>query len=119
MALNGKGKEARFCKFTHVENGRVTTRRIHAMAVQAHTGHLHTLTGGNLPDAINVYSGAPYSGAHAAEVLLNPKRAKGKPLFAEEQGWLRKRDALFIVLGFFFGRMILTLADQVALAMSY
>ena len=116
MALEAKGQ--RFCKVVHTENGRTWTRRIHTMMVQTANGNVHQLSGGKLPDSISLYSGIPYHGAHAAEVLLSPKDAKGKPLLTDQTGWVNKRDDLFLVLGMFLVQLILALADGVALAMS-
>jgi hypothetical protein len=53
-----------------------------------------------------------------AEVLLSPKEAKGAPLLPEQRGWLGKRDAFFIVLGMVFLRVITSLADAVAVALT-
>jgi hypothetical protein len=116
MALEADNQ--RFCKVVHTENGRTWTRRIHTMMVQTANGQLHHLQGRNLPDSISLYSGVPYSGAHLAEVLLSPKDAKGTPLLPTETGWLTKRDAFFVVLGFFFFRLISFLAEQVGLALT-
>lgn len=104
MALEAKGR--RFCKVVHTENGRTSTRRIHTMMVQSADGRLHHLQGDRLPDSISLYSGVPHSGAHLAEVLLSPKDAKGTPLLPAASGWISKRDAFFVALGFFFFRLI-------------
>ena len=116
MALEANGQ--RFCKVVHTENGRTWTRRIHTIMVQTDNGRLHSLSGRNLPDSISLYSGVPYRGAHMAEVLLSPKDAKGTPFLADQSGWLNKRDAFFVVLGMFFFRLIVVLAEGVALALS-
>lgn len=89
------------------------------MMVQAHDGAVHHLSADKLPDSISLYSGVPYHGAHAAEVLLNPKGAKGKPLLADHPGgWLNKRDAFFLIAGMFVLRLLMALADGAAVAMS-
>jgi len=88
------------------------------MMVQSVDGRVHHLNGRNLPDSISLYCGVPYSGAHLAEVLLSPKDAKGQPLLSTTSGWINKRDAFFLVLGFFFFRLISVLAEQVGLALS-
>ena len=86
--------------------------------VQTDQGRLHYLAGRTLPDSISLYSGIPYRGAHMAEVLLSPKEAKATPFLADQRGWLNKRDAFFIVLGMFVFRLIVTLAEGVALALT-
>ncbi len=88
------------------------------MMVQAADGKLHHLHGKHLPDSISLYSGVPYSGAHLAEVLLSPKDAKGIPLLPNEPGWLTKRDAFFLVFGYFFFRLIAFLAEGVSIALT-
>ena len=87
------------------------------MMVQAADGRLHYLDGRNLPDSVGLFSGIPYRGAHMAEVLLSPKEAKGTPFLANQSGWLNKRDAFFIVLGMFFFRLIMALAEGFAQAL--
>ena len=116
MALEASGN--RFCKVVHTENGRTWTRRIHTMMVQSTDGKLHHLQGRKLPDSISLYSGVPYSGAHLAEVLLSPKDAKATPLLPAADGWISKRDAFFVVLGFFFFRLISILAEGVGVALT-
>ena len=69
-------------------------------------------------DSISLCCGVPYRGAHLAEVLLSPKEAKATPLLPTEPGWLTKRDAYFVVLGFFFFRLIGYLAEGAALALT-
>lgn len=115
MALEAGGQ--RFCKVVHTENARTWTRRIHTMTVQAADGRLHHLQGRELPDSISLYSGVSYRGAHLAEVLLNPKDAKATPLLPPAIGWISKRDAFFLVLGFFLFRMISILAQETAIAL--
>jgi hypothetical protein len=88
------------------------------MMVQASDGRVHHLQGRKLPDSISLYCGAPYSGAHLAEVLLSPKDAKATPLLPAASGWFSKRDALFVVLGIFFYKLIVLLAAGAAFALS-
>jgi hypothetical protein len=88
------------------------------MMVQTADGRLYQLQGRDLPDSIGLYCGAPYSGAHLAEVLLNPKDAKATPLLPAASGWLSKRDAFFLVLGIFSYKLIVLLASAAALALS-
>ena len=114
MALEAGSR--RFCKVIHSENGRTTTRRIHTMKVQAADGRLHHLEGRDLPDSITLHSGVSYRGAHLAEVLLNPKDAKASPILPTS-GWISKRDAFFLVLGFFIFNLITHLAEETAIAL--
>lgn len=96
MALQAE-KDRWFCKVTHYENGRVITRRIHSIAIQAVDGRLYKLTGTKLPDAISLYTGDEYSGEHMAEVLMNPKppfRFRDIP-----KGWPEGRDLMHVVIG--------------------
>ena len=53
-----------------------------------------------------------------AEVLLSPRSALGVPLLTDQFGWLNKRDAVFIVLGMLFFRLIAILAEGVALTLT-
>ena len=114
MALEAGGQ--RFCKVTHTENGRSVTRRIHTMMVQAADGRVHQLDGDGLPDAIVLHSGVAYRGGHLAEVLLNPKVAKASPILPTN-GWISKRDAFFLVLGFFLFHVIASLGEATAVAL--
>ena len=116
MALEANGQ--RFCKVVHTENGRTTNRRIHTMVVQAADGRLHHLSGGQLPDSISLYTGAPYHGAHLAEVLLSPKEAKGVPLLTNGKRLIGSRDAFFLVFGMFSFWLIATLAERAAYALA-
>ena len=86
--------------------------------VQSVDGRVHQLDGKNLPDSISLYSGVPLRGAHMAEVLLSPKEAKGTPLLPISTGWISKRDAFYLVLGFFFFELITALADGIAIALT-
>ena len=99
MAQEANGQ--RFCKVVHTENGRTTTRRIHIMMVQAADGRVHHLSGVTLPDSISLYTGAPYHGAHMAEVLLSPTVAPGVPLLTHGKRWIGRRDAFFLVFAIF------------------
>ena len=114
MALEAGGQ--RFCKVTHTENGRSVTRRIHTMMVQAADGRVHQLEGTDLPDSISLFSGVTYRGRHLAEVLLNPKVAKASPILPTS-GWISKRDAFFLVLGFFLFHVIASLGEATAVAL--
>ncbi len=88
------------------------------MTVQSADGRVHQLEEKNLPDSISLYSGVPLRGAHMAEVLLSPKEAKGTPLLPSSTGWISKRDAFYLVLGFFFFELITALADGLAIALT-
>jgi len=86
------------------------------MAIQAADGRLHHLEGRDLPDSITLHSGVSYRGAHLAEVLLNPKDAKAS-LVPPAESWISKRDALFLVLGYFIFNVVRLLAEESALAL--
>ncbi len=87
------------------------------MTVQAADGRVHHLEGRDLPDAISLYAGISYRGAHVAEVLLSPKEAQASPWLPVASGWISKRDAFFLVLGFFFFSLVQFLAEATALAL--
>ena len=89
------------------------------MVVQAADGRVHHLSGNRLPDSISLYCGVPYSGAHVAEVLLNPGSAQAIPLLPNRAGWLGKRDAFFLTLGMFAFWLIATLAEESARALTW
>ena len=86
------------------------------MMVQAADGRLHKIEGRNLPDSMSFHSGVPYRGAHLAEVLLNPKNASASPILPTT-GWISKRDAFFVAMGFFIFSLIRFLAEETALAL--
>ncbi len=80
--------------------------------IQAADGRLHQLSGDSLPELFMFYTGTPLTGAHLAEVLMNPRKAAGVPLVPSISGWLTKRDAFYIVLGMIAFRLIMLLADE-------
>lgn len=116
MALEVNGKW--FCKVVHIENGRTTTRRIHHIMVQSKDGRLHSLMKEKLPDTLTLHSGVPLRGAHMAEVLLSPEKAKGIPWNSDPKAWIGKRDAFYLVFGLFMSQVILALAEGLANALS-
>jgi len=97
MALQADDKW--YCKVTHYENGRVITRRIHSIAIQAVDGRLYTLTEKKLPDAIALFTGDNNRGEHMAEVLMNPKPRLDLRELAS--GWPSGRDLLHLTIGSF------------------
>lgn len=115
MALEVTGQ--RFCKLTHTENGKVMSRRIHSMVVQATDGRIHYLTGKQLPEYISLHTGELYSGAHLAEVLMRPGIAKLLSLPISQQRWPSMRDAFHIIFGMFLMLLIMTLTRIVAASM--
>jgi len=89
------------------------------MLIQAADGRLHHLSGVNLPDEMSLYTGAPFHGAHLAEVLLSPKKAPGVPLLTNgNTRWIGKRDGCFLLFGMFSFWLIATLAEQTAHALA-
>jgi len=97
MALQ-QGSE-RFTKWTHVENGKVLTRRLHRMEVQARDGRLYVIKGDELPDAIQTNCGTAYKGEHLAQILLHPGSITRRSL-ASRGPWPDGRDALNFAIGF-------------------
>ena len=85
---NGK----RFCKLTLKENGRTTT-------VVSNDSHRHHA------DPYSSYRANPDSGVHLAEMLLNPKA---------REGWITTRDAVWLMMGFFFCMLLSNLAEATA-----
>ncbi len=95
MAL--KSGDKWYCKVTHYENGRVVTRRIYSVAIQATDGRLYTLAEKKLPDSISLFTGESHSGEHMAEVLMNPKPRYRFWEFHDE--WPSGRDLLHVTIG--------------------
>lgn len=95
MALQ-QGTE-HFTKWTHVENGKVLTRRLHRLEIQALDGRLYVIQGDRLPDYIQTSAGQGFKGEHLAQILLNPERMKAPPV--PSQPWPSFRDACQIGLG--------------------
>jgi hypothetical protein len=90
------GKEW-YCKVTHYENGRVVTRRVYSIVVQAVDGRSYTLTGQKLPDSLAIFTGVSHSGNHMLEVLMNPKPLNTRWDFISE--WPCGRDILHVFAG--------------------
>lgn len=112
MAINAEG--TLLCKVTHTENGRVTTRRIHWMTVQAIDGRLYHLSGKALPDAISLFSGEPHKAEHLAEVLMNSRHAR--PSW-DLGNWPKWRDFIHFVSGFFSCVFILIVIEVIRCAL--
>jgi len=88
-----------YCNVTHIENGRVMTRRIHQIMVQAANGHLYTLTGNDMPDSISLYSSQSKQG-QAAEILLkSPPPPSLSAFILSLLTWKHARDIVFMILG--------------------
>jgi hypothetical protein len=99
MALK-QGSE-RFTKWTHTENGKVLTRRLHRMEVQARDGRLYVIKGDDLPDALQTNCGHAYKGEHLAQILLNPSKINTRGYELGSLGpWPNGRDALNFAIGF-------------------
>lgn len=102
------------CKVTHVENGRVTVRRVHQLMIQRHDGRLFSLTRDQLPDAINIYSATPDEG-QVAEVLLGAPRAPTlSSLAVSFLNGSRARDLGFMIVGMFVATGLSAVADVLA-----
>ena len=94
------------------------TRRVHSITVQTSCGKLHLLQGDDLPETFVLKTGTLYSGAHAADVLLSPKRAFGLPVLPHTKHVVTKRDAFFLLLGIFAFHLLRTLAESAAYSMT-
>lgn len=116
MALEANGQK--YGMFNYSENGKNIHRRFHQMKLQAPDGRVFFIDGDKLPIEVGLLSGPAYRGAHVLEVLLSPDKAKGTPLLPLANGWICKRDALFLVLGFFFFELITALAEGVSIALT-
>lgn len=93
MARRANGK--RFCKVTLKENGRTTTVVSNNAKRRQRTPY---------PS----YPHDPNSGVHLAEMLLNPR---------DREGWITTRDAVCILMGFFFCMLIANLAEATAFSL--
>ena len=114
MAIISSGDN--HCKVTHIENGRVTVRRVHQIMVQSPDGKLHSLTGNQLPDSISIYSSQSKEG-QAAEILLkSPPPPSLSAFFLSLLSWKHARDIVFMVLGMFV-TTILGIVGQVVAKM--
>lgn len=110
-----KGDEY-FTSFTHTESGRVLTRRLHQLEIQARDGRIYTLRGENLPDFIHTSAGEGFKGEHLGQILLNPKAVSTWPNFVSEpRPWPCGRDVLNFVLGFFAVAMLRFFASLLGL----
>ena len=109
MAL--KTADQKFCKVIHNENGKSLTRRVHTMVVQDAEGRVHWLSGDKLPESITLHTGHAYRGAHLAEVLLNPKKAKAIPLSAAPTWSPSPQNVLYLVAGMVFYGVIRALIE--------
>ncbi len=114
MALK-QGSE-RFTKWTHVENGKVLTRRLHRIEVQASDGRLYVVRGDSLPDAIQTNCGTAYKGDHLAQILLKPGAISARSYELGSSGpWPNGRDALNFALGF-LGTVVLRFVASLTFA---
>jgi hypothetical protein len=98
MALK-QGSE-RYTMWTHVENGKVLSRRLHRIEVQARDGRLHVIEGDKLPDFLQTCAGVGYQGLHLAQILLKPGPIKLPLLSEEPRLWPTGRDTMNMALGF-------------------
>ena len=109
MALTTK--DQKFCKVIHNENGKSTTRRVHFMMVQDSQGRVHWLDGDKLPESMTLHTGVPYSGAHLAEVLLSPRKAKAIPLSTAPTWRPSLQNGIYLVMGMVFFGVIRALIE--------
>lgn len=97
MGLISSGES--YCNVTHIENGRVMTRRIHQILVQAANGQLYTLSGKDMPDSISLYSSQSKQGQSAEILLKTPPAPSLSALFLSLLTWKHARDIVFMILG--------------------
>jgi hypothetical protein len=89
-----------YAKWTHMENGKVLTRRLHRIEIQARDGRLYALTGDRLPDALVTNSGHAYKGEHIAQILLRPESCTAYETPRQAAAWPNLRDVANFVIGF-------------------
>ena len=107
-----------YCKVTHVENGKMTVRRVHLVMVQAADGRLYQLEKAKLPDSISIYSGEPNQGA-TAEILLGTKPVPSiGDVYRSFMNGTRARDISFALLGMLILTVLGTVADIIAQLMN-
>ena len=92
------GKE-HYTNFTHMENGKVMTRRLHRIEVQARDGRMYSFTDDRLPDAIVTNCGHAYKGEHLAQILLRPGDCATYQA-SKANAWPNLRDVVNLFLGF-------------------
>ena len=95
------GNEPHYTSWTHMENGKVMTRRLHEIEVQDRFGRVHRLKNEELPDTFITKVGQAYKGAHLATILLRPEKLpvpKAAP--PDTVSWPNQRDVVNLLLGF-------------------
>jgi hypothetical protein len=95
--------------YTHLvftENGETKNRRIHEIKVQGKDGWMYTLEGKDLPNFIQLDTGAGQKGKHFAEILLDPKNFPPPPK-GKAKRWPNPRDAGHLVGGMTFALILL------------
>ena len=110
--------DQKFCKVIHNENGKSTTRRVHIMMLQDSQGRVHWLDGDKLPESITLHTGIPYSGAHLAEVLLSPRKAKAIPLQTAPTWRPSWQNVVYLVTGMIFFGVIQTLIKAIVVSLT-
>ena len=103
-----------YCNVTHIENGRVMTRRIHQILVQAANGQLYTLTGKDMPDSISLYSSQSKQGQSAEILLKSPPPPSLSAFFLSLLTWKHARDIVFMVLGMLISTVLAVIAQVVS-----
>jgi hypothetical protein len=90
-----------FCKFDHVENGKMIPRRIQCMIVQSPDGRVYEMRGNELPDHIVLTCGNPQEGNLLQILLKAPPRKTITTFVAEFLNGTRARDLGFMFVGMF------------------
>ena len=111
MAICQRGE--RCTKWTHLENGMVTNRKLHRLEVQGKDGRLYILEGDDLPEYFQTSAGVGYKGKHLGQILLNPKDLP-PPKRAEFERWPSLRDTLHIGVGLTFAVLMLRILAKLA-----
>ncbi len=111
MGLMSSGES--YCNVTHIENGRVMTRRIHQILVQAANGQLYTLTGNDMPDSISLYSSQSKQGQSAEILLKSPPAPSLSAFVLSLLTWNHARDIVFMILGMMISTVLGIVAEVI------
>lgn len=111
MGLMSSGES--YCNLMHIENGRVMTRRIHQILVQAANGQLYTLTGNDMPDSISLCSTESKKGQSAEILLKSPPPPSLSAFCLSLVTWKHARDIVFMILGMLISTVLAVVAQVI------